>query len=143
MSSSNTVLTNNKRFHNTYIHPGPITVSDHIPIQLIISTSPIQKPVKQRIVMSRVNWLICREELIRLQVPDLDNKLIEEVDEAVNTVIEAVQTAIENNIPKTTYRILSHNKANEAMRQTYKHYMYRLRTTPSNTRCNPSTLVQH
>ena len=44
--SPDIALSNNRAYHNTYLRPGPLTPSDHLPIIAIISSDPIQIPIK-------------------------------------------------------------------------------------------------
>ena len=50
------ILTNYRTYHNTHIRPGPLTTSDHIPIVLTISTSPILIPAPLRPDFKKANW---------------------------------------------------------------------------------------
>lgn len=42
------ILTNHRTYHNTYITPGPLTTSDHVPVILTISITLILIPVTPR-----------------------------------------------------------------------------------------------
>ena len=50
------ILTNYYTYHNTNITQGPITDSDHIPIILTISASPIQVSIPPRPHFQKANW---------------------------------------------------------------------------------------
>ena len=101
------ILTNNKTFHNTYIRAGPLTGSDHLPVVLTLSTSPIQIPRRQtRLDMKKADWTSYRHDLLDHPIPDLQNMQIHKIDEEIDKLHNNIITAVNKNIPKSSYRTL-------------------------------------
>lgn len=104
------VLTNNKINHNIQLIPGPLTTSDHIPIIIKVSASPIQIPVTPRLNFKKANWQNFSNELSTYRQLNLNNQPINKIDEQMQKWFTAVQNAMKNNIPLTTHRTLPHPK---------------------------------
>lgn len=107
------ILTNNKFTHNIHVQPGPITSSDHIPVLIKISTSPIQIPVTPRPNYNRANWENFTAELERMPTPELNGQPVDCIDEKLSTWTEAIKTAMRNHIPIIRYRTLPHPRVTE------------------------------
>ena len=62
-------LTNKQAHLNTYLKAGPLTPSDHLPIIMKISTSPIQKPITPRLQFSKTRWTLYKQTLSNFETP--------------------------------------------------------------------------
>lgn len=111
------IFTNNKAFLNTYARPGPLTGSDHLPIIYTISTSPIQIEIPERLKMCTADWISYRTDLEEHEIPQLENKTLEDIDDALRKLLSAITAAVDKNIPKTKYRTLPHNIMDEEIRR--------------------------
>lgn len=105
-TSPDIVLTNpNNHFHYS-ITPGPLTTSDHIPIILDISSSPILIPSSTTLAYHRTNWDAFQNDEI-LQMNDLpvnSHATLEEIDDALEDWVTSVKEAMDRHVPKTKYR---------------------------------------
>ena len=111
------ILTNNKAFHNYYIQPGPLTTSDHLPIVLTLSTSPIQIPRKHtKLDMRHADWIGYRQDLLTYEIPDFQNMELHHIDNEINQLHETIKTTANKHIPKTSYRTLPHIHRNDKIR---------------------------
>lgn len=102
------ILTNYRTHQNTHIKPGPLTTSDHTPIILTISTSPIQIPIAKRPSFVQANWENFKTEIennINTN-PFPNTATLEEIDEEIESWYSKILTATRNNIPTTHNRTL-------------------------------------
>lgn len=116
------VFSNNKAFLNYRLTPGPLTPSDHIPIVMKLSVNPIQVPIRKRLNMKRANWEKFREELENTEVPILEEEPIEKIDNALRKFHTNIKNAMENHIPKTTYKTLPSITISEDLRRLQVQY---------------------
>lgn len=101
------MLTNYRTYHNTNITPGPLTTSDHIPIILTISTTPILIPVNPRPNYKKANWEKFEATVTNsLSNDNLNNSIIETIDSAVENWHQAIERATQESIPTTFYKSL-------------------------------------
>lgn len=101
------ILTNYRTCHNIHIKPGPLTTSDHNPIELIISTSPILIPSTPRLNFKTANWEKFQNHVRNnLHSNNLNNENIEIIDEAVENWHQTIENAIQISIPTTYYKQL-------------------------------------
>lgn len=117
------VLTNDNFNLNTYIYPGPLTSSDHIPVVIKVSASPIQIPVPPRYAYNRANWEKFQQDLTTFTIPDLNNQLTAAIDTHLERWFSAVIKAMDDNIPKVHHRTIPHIRiSNEIklLQRTYK-----------------------
>ena len=63
------ILANYTIIHNTHNSPGPITLSDPIPIIFEISAHPTQIPISQRRQFHKADWDTYRHHLQNIDVP--------------------------------------------------------------------------
>lgn len=118
LTNPDKIFTNNKAFFNFYTQPGPLTPSDHTPIIFTISTGPIQIPVKPRFAMAKADWLGYQRDLNTHPVTEsLDGQTLEDIDETLEKLEEAIKNAANKNIPKRAYRTLASNKPNETIKK--------------------------
>lgn len=106
--SPDIVLTNNNFIYNTQISPGPLTTSDHIPVMIKISASPIQIPVPSRYNYRNADWEGLERELTNFTTPELDGQPVDAIDEQLEKWFDAVRRAMDNNIPKIHHRTIPH-----------------------------------
>ena len=111
------VLANNKIAHNHHITPGPITVSDHIPMILTITISPIQIPIKCRFAFQRANWERYKEILGETDIISLNGASLEDIDQAIEKLEKTVMDAAKKCIPKIAHRVLPHAKMDEDVKR--------------------------
>ena len=104
------ILTNLHTYHNIHITQGPLTSSDHIPVILNISTTPIQTPTTPRPSYKQANWENFTEELTHTcnTVEPQHNLTLEEIDTEIDNWYTKINTAIHNHIPTTHYITLPH-----------------------------------
>lgn len=118
MTKIDKIHSNNKAFLNYDIEPGPITPSDHIPLILTLSTTPIQKEIKkERYQMHKANWTEFKNRLNNYQSRSLENEEIEIVDEEIVRIIKEIMNAMEKTIPKTRYKTLTTITSTEQIRR--------------------------
>lgn len=110
------VLTNNKFTHNIQISPGPLTTSDHLPILMKISASPIQIPIAPRYDFNKANWDNFERELLTFTMPDLNNRPTTDIDIQLERWFTAISKAMDNNIPIIRYRTLPHTRITEEIK---------------------------
>lgn len=115
-TSPDIVLTNSSNFLHYTITPGPLTTSDHIPIILDISTSPILTPSQPFQAFHRTDWDAFKldEDLDMSDQPDLSQATLEEIDAALNTWMTTIKTTAERHIPRMTYRLEPHPRPSRA-----------------------------
>lgn len=101
-------LTNLKTYHNTHIEAGPLTTSDHLPIILTISASPIQVPAPPRPNYKQADWVKFKEEIEREtnRSTFTNPATLEEIDQEINSWYNTILTATNNHIPTTHHRTL-------------------------------------
>ena len=104
------VLTNNS-FHMAHsIFPGPLTSSDHIPLILDISTSPILTQTYPYYAFRKANWDAFKEDdlLLMTNHPDPSHSSLEGIDDAVDAWMNTVKETADKHIPKRYYRLEPH-----------------------------------
>lgn len=116
MTTPDRVFSNNKACLNYYLKQGPLTTSDHIPMILTLSTSPIQIPTKERYLMHKANWESFKSEVNKMQEFNLNNKNLEDIDSELENFHKTIILAMKNNIPKSHYKTLPHSKIPENIR---------------------------
>ena len=100
------VLTNNKAHMNTYLKPGPITPSDHIPIILTISTDPIQIPINPRLQFSKTDWTQYKEILTDFHPTDLIHESKRDIDTHIKTWTDKINNATKLTTPVLQFRTI-------------------------------------
>ena len=106
------VLCNRHAVLNHHIMPGHSKAgSDHTPIKMIISTSPIIIPTPKRFIYSEANWdeyrRVINEELI---LPELNHQPTESLEQAVTHFYEVLQRAKRAAIPEKENKVKLHAK---------------------------------
>ena len=93
------VLTNNKTYHNYFISPMPASVSDHLPVKMIISSKPIIKKVKCENIKG-ADWDSYKEHIkSNTEVLNLRNTTKDVVDEGLQKIIVDICDSRAANIP--------------------------------------------
>ena len=139
------ILTNHRTYHNHNITPGPLTTSDHIPIILTISTTPILIPTTPRPNFRRADWKKFKNQVTDiLDNNTLNDMTLETIDLAIENWHQAINRATKESIPTTTFKSLPspnhsettkilmavfselqiHTRENGWSYQSYRYYSY-------------------
>lgn len=78
---------------NIHLEPGRASTSDHLPIEAVISTSPIQTPTTLRYVYKQADWDKYKNKLINKTIPDLNNCPTESIDHVIDSWFEDMLSA--------------------------------------------------
>jgi hypothetical protein len=129
------MLQNRRSFYNIHMQAGPLTPSNHIPILINISASPIQIPIKPRQSFHRARWYEYKRELERYS-PTIDHSYtLEEIDRALEEWTSKIQQASQKYIPIISYRTIPGIKPNQEALNTQIIYQaamdHMARTGPS------------
>ena len=101
------VLTNKHNYLNTYIEPGDITTSDHIPIILRISTEPILIKKTETYNYNKADWDLFKSILNgKININDLQNLNIQQLEHEIRVWVYNIKQAITRTIPKTNYNTI-------------------------------------
>lgn len=102
------VLSNNKTYHNHTVEAGPPTTSDHIPIILTITASAIKSEIQPHYNLKKANWENFQNTIANNinQVIPPDNANPRQLDQALGSWFRVIETAMENNIPKSNKRTI-------------------------------------
>lgn len=112
------VYCNNKGIFNYTLEPGPLTVSDHIPVLLTLSTVPLQKELKRpRFQMNKADWMTFKEKFINYQGKELQGQPIDIIDDELCRVMNEIKKNMDSTIPKTKYKTLPYATINEDIRR--------------------------
>ena len=99
------VFSNSRAFFlNSSITAGAPTLSDHLPIILRISTSPILVPTEPRLWYSRADWEGFKDTLTRYTNTNMDNTPHVAIEEEWHRLTKFVNNAVKKHIPRTSYR---------------------------------------
>ena len=89
------------------ISEGPrLTASDHIPIEIIASTSPLAVPTKSTYNYNRADWPKFTQHMEQLPLPNIINKTTNDIDTMWETLINHIIQGANNHIPKKSYKII-------------------------------------
>ncbi|KAG0717813.1 hypothetical protein GWK47_053682 [Chionoecetes opilio] len=105
-TSPDIVLSNAANFLYHSLTPGPLTTSDHIPIILGISTSPIPIYVPKSFAFDRTDWDAFNgdDSLQMADLPDVSRATLDDIDAALDSWMTTVKLAADRHIPKTAHR---------------------------------------
>ena len=95
------ILGNSKIFHNIESSPGPVTLSDHLPVLLTLTTKAILKPSLPILQFNKANWEQFEIE-IENKMTDVippNNLTKVELDTQLDAWFEIIETSIRNFIP--------------------------------------------
>ncbi|MPC21738.1 putative RNA-directed DNA polymerase from transposon X-element [Portunus trituberculatus] len=121
-SSPDIAITNRVNFLHYSLSPGPLTTSDHIPIILDISTSPLLIPSPQTFNFHKTNWDSFKDDdVLRMKdLTDIAFGYLEDINEALETWMTTVRTTADRHIPQTTYKLRAaprHCRTHDRLRQ--------------------------
>ena len=110
-TSPDIVLTNPSNHFNHHISPGPLTSSDHIPIIIDMSSSPILIPAKQYFSFRTTDWTAFTSDadLQMTDEPDISRSRLDDIDDALESWTTKVKTAVDRHVPRKTFKPLPHN----------------------------------
>ena len=108
-STPDIALTNRANFLHYSFTPGPLTTSDHIPVILDISTSPLLIPATRRFNYNRTDWdAFTQDDALEMSnLPDISHGTLEEIDNALETWMTTVRTTADRLIPQTCFKLRS------------------------------------
>ncbi len=114
-SAPDKIFCNKYHYLNTYIEPGNVTASDHLPIILTLSTTPIFIKREEKYAITRADWTAFQAALdanINTDIPDnINNAASErEIEKWTDAVTKAMKIAIPRNTHK---RIIQFNTTQE------------------------------
>lgn len=112
------ILSNRHSFYNHFSQPGPATPSDHTPVIFLISTNPIQIPIKARTNFKKADWNKYQELLNTNEILNTNNINSQQLELQARNWTTAIQKAAEKAIPKTVHRTIPHLITNHTIRQT-------------------------
>lgn len=121
------VLSNRYAHHNIRLEPGEVTSSDHIPIEMRVSSSPIQIPIRPRKATGKANWqqfsTLCQE----LVVGDLVGCDRKGVDGRIGGFLQQMARIVDKVTPVIRYRTLPSSEVTPEvvalMQQLHELYM--------------------
>lgn len=116
------VVSNSRDIHNIQIRPGKLTTSDHLPVIVTLSSSPIQVPAPLRYNLHQANWEAFQEDLSLAPAIDLDGQPAEEINTQMHLWFATITQSMERHIPRTQYRTLPHPRTTEEIRQIQTQY---------------------
>ena len=105
MGKPDLVFSNSRAFYlNSSITAGAPTLSDHLPIILRISTSPILVPIEPRLRYSHADWEGFKDTLTRYTNTDINNTPHVAIEDEWRRLTKFVKNTVKKHIPRTTYR---------------------------------------
>ena len=111
------VLSNRWANLNHLVEAGPLTSSDHIPIVLTVSCSPITVPAPQRRVYARADWVGYTSDVERSTQPlVLDGQSTDAIEPALDLWYANIDDAKRRHIPMTDVRYLPHPRQSHRLR---------------------------
>ena len=102
------ILANTSFLHLAYnIKEGPrLTSSDHIPILVTASTSPLAIPIPPTYNYNRADWPKFKDHMEQLPLPYIINQPTHNIETMWDTLIKHMLQGANNHIPKTSYKII-------------------------------------
>lgn len=102
------ILINRLQPYNYHVRPGPLTSSDHLPMIMDLSLSPIQIPIVPRKSFRKADWHAYKFLLSQHEVGNLEGSTLEELNSKLEGITEAIKVADSICIPTISYRTLPH-----------------------------------
>ena len=101
------IILTNRHMNLFHIHIDklPTIGSDHIPISITISTTPIRLPTPPHVNLKTLNKENYKEELSTINFPKLNNQHITKLDEHMSQIFNHIETATKNNSQTTTTKL--------------------------------------
>ena len=94
--------------YHSHCSPGPNIGSDHIPMVVRLSTSPILVPNESTLRFSQANWEEYTQELSELNLDrdcDMEGKTLLDIDKTWTKIFHAVRRVMRKHVPSTSYKI--------------------------------------
>lgn len=130
-TSPDKIFSNKHHFLNTYMQPGNITSSDHLPIILTLSTKPIYIEQEARINTKHADWEAFRTTINESTHPiNVNNITTDEIEDHLHSLILNIKNAMNTCIPTHTHKKIFQLKTNNTIRQLEQQYVT-LSTTAS------------
>ena len=89
---------------NYHASPGPILLSDHRPIILIISSNPILTPAPTRYDYNNADWTTFKTRLQNMDIPNTNNIETTTLDRLWENLMDSITEARNNNIQKINFK---------------------------------------
>ena len=106
VSKPDKVFTNKHNYFNTYIEPGDITTSDHIPIILRISTQPILIKKPETLNYRKADWDLFQNILNdKITINNLQSIDMAQLERELENWVSNIKYAMNKTIPKTNHNI--------------------------------------
>ena len=117
------ILTNYRTHHNTLIEQGPLTTSDHLPIIVTISSTPIYTPAPPRPNYRQANWADYQTHInTHLDNNNLNDATPEDIDTAIENWTTSIHNATKHHIPVTHLRPLPAPQHSQETQNTITQY---------------------
>ena len=114
------VLTNNRFFLNHHIYSGGLGPSDHLTINIVISTNPIYVPCEPIQNIHKVDWENYKKELAEVTDINLDGKTALDIQNGFSKIYEIINKAKDNNTPIKTIQIKNNIKTTSKFKRLSK-----------------------
>ena len=117
-STPDMIFSNKHHYLNIYSEAGNITSSDHLPIILRLSTSPIYVKQEEKIITKKANWTVFKNTLDNnMKNNSLDNLTITEIENEVQAWLVNVKQAMRAGIPRSKHRKIVQMKTNSQIKR--------------------------
>ena len=119
-----------------HINEGPrLTSSDHIPLTVTASTSPLAIPKPPTYNYNRADWPQFTEHMKNLPLPNIINQPTNSIDTMWETLINHILQGANNHIPKNSYKIipsLTNSTRTKNLQRIFseRHNLYKHNLTP-------------
>ena len=117
-----TILANRHALLHHHISEGNQTTSDHIPIIMKISTSPIVIPIPTTYDLNKANWDLYKQKINESiqsnpnpKLWDTNNLTANEIDEKLSFWINSINNATTVTVPEKRHKILPHPKRSDLL----------------------------
>ena len=131
------ILANTSFLHLAYyIKEGPrLTSSDHIPLLITASTSPLAIPSPPTYNYNRADWPKFKQHMDQLPLPNIINQPTINLETMWDTLIQHMLQGANNHIPKTSFKIipsLTNSTRTKNLKKIYnqRHNLYKHNLTP-------------
>ena len=116
------VLANRYGHLNTYISPGNLTSSDHLPIKMVVSTSPILVPTAPSPCYKRANWESFKLVLEAKPSVELNGRPRDDIDRETERWMNDILEARRLCIPERYLRVIPHPITSPELQQLQAMY---------------------
>ena len=132
-SKPDIVFNNNKGHLHYRMEQGQITTSDHLPLLMTLSTSPIMYPIKERYVKKLTKWdkfekgveIDMKQRETDVSLTDRSHREIDivKIDQEINQWTDIISRHYDENTPKKKFVTIPHGTDSDLMKvlkETYK-----------------------